>query len=765
MAQFDPIQLNFEYQPVSLEELIAPLSLYKKEYDANVADLDKRSEGLAAFKPFINDGTPEAKARYDALDKQIEANAQYIGTPGYLLHERPIRALKGTYNKTIADFTNAVKNMEARKALTQQELSKHPGLVYNYLDKTGNFVDSPSIDNFLDNGNLDFYSVDTDDIMNKAMASAKGISSRLAASFPYSYVDPKTGYINTGATDYKGAPVRLRLDWFLHPDKYKDEITNFKNTYKGSEYSTLFDSSIASDIAALYDTTAYQNLDDMNKARVENAIEYGFNTGLGPYAIDKKFNLSGVGSHGGSGSSSEPDVPMPQTSPVVVTSEDATERTGIWDSLFGDPTDWERYKEAMKYFGTSDESFIETGNIPMLDRLALKGLVRSNDPEADKFINGDSFENFKKAGVKNFFSLFDENGDLLTQDDFTKKYSEELKDVSSDDYRKAMEGNPEIDEIYRKYFVNYDVQNPKTSQGAGPVPPSTTDDYEKYYNDRIKDLYSDAKKSILSLWRVPKKEADAIAKDKEKFKKWAEENGVNKYTIQQQMIKDADDFGNIKKDFQNFVFGEGGKIILGNVLKSNFDKDGKLQLKLIDKIQWKKNDMGIKEINFKTEDKEVESLDDLGDVIYELPPDPAKDGLIVRAKGNRYLIPPENLGSILNEDVKENCQKIEIYSQAKKEVYDMAYALPGVLNKLMNGGRFNAKEKKALKGVGVVDILDEPSQYSPEEKETIQRNIESAYPIIRQRLAAYNTNIERLVRDNTTLFKATLGNMYKSNKN
>lgn len=125
MAQFDPIQLNFEYQPVSLEELIAPLSLYKKEYDANVADLDKRSEGLAAFKPFINDGTPEAKARYDALDRQIEANAQYIGTPGYLLHERPIRALKGTYNKTIADFTNAVKNMEARKALTQQEMSKH----------------------------------------------------------------------------------------------------------------------------------------------------------------------------------------------------------------------------------------------------------------------------------------------------------------------------------------------------------------------------------------------------------------------------------------------------------------------------------------------------------------------------------------------------------------------------------------------------------------------------------------------------------------
>lgn len=765
MAQFDPIQLNFEYQPVSLEELIVPLSLYKKEYDANVADLDKRSEGLAAFKPFINDATPEAKARYDALDKQIEANAQYIGTPGYLLHERPIRALKGTYNKTIADFTNAVKNMEARKALTQQEMSKHPGLVYNYLDKEGNFVNTPSIDNFLDNGNLDFYSVDTDDVMNKAMASAKGISSRLAASFPYAYVDKKTGYINTGATDYKGAPVRLRLDWFLHPEKYKDEIANFKKTYKGTEYATLFDSSIASDIAALYDTTAYQNLDDLNKARVENAIEYGFNTGLGPYAIDKKYSLSGVGSHGSGSGSSEPDIPMPQTAPVVATSEDATERDGIWDNLFGDPTDWERYKEALKYFGTSDENFIETGNIPMYDRLALKGLERSDDPEADKIINGDSFENLRKAGVENYFSLFDDNGNLLKEDDFMNKYGAELINVTSDSYRKAIEDNPEIDEIYKKYFFDYDVQEPKTSQGDGPVPPSTTDDYEKYYNARIRDLYSDAKKSILSLWRVPKKEADAIANDKEKFKKWAEENDVNKYTIQQQMIKDADEFANIKKDLQNFVFGEGNKIILGNVLKSNYDKDGKLQLKVIDKITWKKNDMGVKEINFKTKDKEVDSLDDLGDVIYELPPNPMKDGLIVRAKGSRYLIPPENLGSIMREDIKMNCKELEVMSQAKKDVYDMAYALPGVLNKLMNGGRLNAKEKKTLRGVGVVEILDEPSKYSPEEKEAIKTNINNAYPIIQQRLAALNNNIERLMIKNTMTLKATLGNMYKPNKN
>ncbi len=764
MAQFDPIQLNFEYQPVSLEELIAPLSLYKKEYDANVADLDKRSEGLAAFKPFINDGTPEAKARYDALDKQIEANAQYIGTPGYLLHERPIRALKGTYNKTIADFTNAVKNMEARKALTQQEMSKHPGLVYNYLDKEGNFVNTPSIDNFLDNGNLDFYSVDTDDIMNKAMASAKGISSRLAASFPYAYVDQKTGYINTGATDYKGAPVRLRLDWFLHPDKYKNEIANFKQTYKGNEYATLFDSSIASDIAALYDTTAYQNLDDLNKARVENAIEYGFNTGLGPYAIDKKYSLSGVGSHGSGSGSSEPDIPLPQTAPVVATSEDATERTGIWDSLFGDPTDWERYKEAMKYFGTSDENFIETGNIPMLDRLALKGVQRNADSEADKLVNGDSFENLKGAGVKNYFSLFDDSGNLLGEDDFTKKYKEELSDVYSDDYNGRFEENADINELFDKYFRYKSIKNKKYDEYG--VPDTNID---KLKNPRVTqgvyDLYSEAKHSILSLWRVPKKEADAIANDKEKFKKWAEENGVNKYTIQQQMIKDADEFANIKKDFQNFVFGEGNKIILGNVLKSNYDKDGKLQLKVIDKITWKKNDMGIKEINFKTEDKEVDSLDDLGDVIYELPPDPMKDGLIVRAKGSRYLIPPENLGSMLNEDVKENCKKIEIYSQQKKVFYDMAYALPGVLNKLMNGGRLNAQEKKALRGVGVVEILDEPSKYSPEEKEAIKTNILNAAPIIQQRLAAYNTAIERLTNENTTLVKATLGNMYKPNKN
>lgn len=764
MAQFDPIQLNFEYQPVSLEELIAPLSLYKKEYDANVADLDKRSEGLAAFKPFINDGTPEAKARYDALDRQIEANAQYIGTPGYLLHERPIRALKGTYNKTIADFTNAVKNMEARKALTQQEMSKHPGLVYNYLDKEGNFVNTPSIDNFLDNGNLDFYSVDTDDIMNKAMASAKGISSRLAASFPYAYVDSKTGYINTGATDYKGAPVRLRLDWFLHPDKYKDEIANFKKTYKGNEYATLFDSSVASDIAALYDTTAYQNLDDINKARVENAIEYGFNTGLGPYAIDKKHSLSGVGSHGGGSGSSEPDTPMEQTSSVVAVSEAATEREGIWDNLFGDPTDWERYKKALKYFGTNDDNFFETGDIPMLDRLALKGMARSTDPEADKIINSDSFERLQEAGVKNFFSLFDENGNLLAQDDFENKYEEELKGANSYENRKAIEGNPEIDEIYRKYFAVNSAPS-QAAQGPGYKRPSGyADEQAKAFENAAKILYYDAKKSILSLWRVPKKEADAIARGKEKFKKWAEENGVNKYTIQQQMIKDADEFANIKQDFQNFVFGEGNKIILGNVLKGNYDKDGKLQLKLIDKIQWKKNDMGIKEINFKTEDEEVENLDDLGDVVYELPPDPARDGLIVRAKGKRYLIPPENLASMMPERVKQNSQYLQVYQAQQHELFEIAYALPGILNKLANGGRFSNQEKKAMKAIGVNDGYDAPSQYTPEEKDVIRVQISQYYPIVSQRLSSLNTSIKTLATNNTIFLKEALGLNYKSNK-
>ncbi len=763
MAQFEPIQLNFEYQPVSLEELIAPLSLYKKEYDTNVTDLDKRSEGLAAFKPFINDNTPEAKARYDALDKQIEANAKYIGTPGYLLHERPIRALKGTYNKTIADFTNAVKNMEARKALTQQEMSKHPGLVYNYLDKNGTLVNNPSIDNFLDNGNLDFYSVDTDDIMNKAMASAKGISSRLAASFPYSYVDSETGYIHTGATDYKGAPVRLRLDWFLHPDKYKDEIANFKNTYKGSEYQSLFDSSIASDIAALYDTTAYQNLDDVNKGRVEKAIEYGFNTGLGPYSIDKRFNLSGGGSHGGGSGDKEPDYPMQQTSSVVATSEDATERSGIWDSLFGDPTDFERYKEALKYFGTDDANFIETGDIPMPDRLALKGLARSTDKEADNLVNSDSFGKLKEAGVKNYFSLFDETGNLLTQDDFANKYREELKDVGTNPYNNRLNENDDIKNLFSKYFDG-GGGGYKTTGGVAPNLNMSEQEKDARHKQMVDNLYKDAKKSILSLWRVPKKEADGIAKDKGKFKEWAEKNGVNKYTIQQQMIKNADDFANIKQDFQNFMFSENSKLILGNVLKANYNKGGTLDLKLIDKIQWKRNDMGIKEINFKTEDKTGVNLEDLGDVVYELPPNPAKDGLIVRSKGSRYLIPPENLASMMPEKVKQNSQYLQTYQAQQHELFEIAYALPGILNKLTNGGQFNSKELKAMNAIGVQDGHVKPSQYSPEEKDVIRTQITQYYPIIAQQLNSLNAGIKALSNSNTIYLKEALSLNYKSNK-
>ena len=358
----------------------------------------------------------------------------------------------------------------------------------------------------------------------------------------------------------------------------------------------------------------------------------------------------------------------------------------------------------------------------------------------------------------NYVELFDQNGGLKTEDDFIDKYKSDLIDIATSDYEDKMKANPDIKNLYEKYF------EPSTFTKSVRWFKTNDENRGEYVEEKMKDLYANAKKSILSIWRVPPEEAKSIASDKEKFKKWAKENGVNKFTIQQQLIKDADDFANLRQDFQTFVFSEGQKDILGKVLQNSYDKDNKLQLKLVDEINWKRDENGLKAISFKTKDEEIEDIDTLGDVIYELPPDPAKDGIIIKSKGKRYIMPPDKLGDLLSPSVKELCQRLRVMYASRHEQYDMAYALPGVFNKIENGGKFSGKEKKALVAIGIPKIPDSPNNYSPEEKENIKQRVSQFYSVIQQNLTALNANIMQLRANTTIMMRDVLSLLYKPNK-
>lgn len=666
MPSFQPIPLDFEYTPQGLDELIVPLSLYKQEYDKRVADIDTRRDGLAAFAPYMNELSPEARARYEALNRRIEDNMQYIGKSGYLLHERPIVSLKQEYGRTVADFTNAVKNMEAQKALAVQERGRHPNLVYNFRDKDGGIVREPSLDNYLDNGTLDFVSVDADDMMNKASALAKGVSSRLAAASGGARIDrrldPVAGHIVEWKSKESGAPVILSLDWLLHPERHSAEIERFKREHPGREYQQLFDSSVADDIRSLKGHTAYDALDDANKARVDDAIMFGFDSGLGPYSTDKNEDWRALpqpdaGGGGGGDDDVTPWEPsFVKTKPqVYVTDTQGTDEE-------------EEYRDVMRYFGVDDSSFWQTGDVSLPGRLSLfrgaRGFGDTRDwGEADKLVNGDSFDKLAEAGVNDWFHMFDDDGRLLTRDKFREVFGDNIDALNGTEYVNKMRGNADVGDLYGR-LLN-DTRGYDKRPGEQPDPRLST---------TAAGVYNEMSKAVLAAFEVPKEERKKIldAPSGKKFEEWANKNGVTEGKLKGKLLDLADKYANTQRDLMQFRFADDNDGILKDVLEKSVNGDGQLDLKEITGYKFSHKD-GARKLITQTEDATLDTFEELGDpkdFIYKIPADPS-EGLVIKnmTTGKEYLVPAKKLGSLYdNEQVNENTRQIEEIQDQKSQI-------------------------------------------------------------------------------------------------
>lgn len=668
MATFQPIQLGFEYTPQGLEELAAPLGLYKQEYDKRVADLDVRRQGIAAFAPYISEMTPEAKARYDALDKQIEYNSQFIGTPGYLLHEAPIIALKNSYGKTVADFTNSVKSLEEQRSHAQQEMSRHPGLVFNYRGDDGELIDSPTIDNYLGNKRPTFYSVDTDDMVKKGASLAKGVSSRLAAVAAGSYVSTRDDATYGRVIEFKnretGMPVKVALSWFLDPEGHADEIAAFKKAHRGREYQDLFDGSVAADIESLKDHTAYGALDDVNKARVDAAIAFGFDSGLGPYAIDKSMGMGAApySGGGGGGGVNAVEPPQVQTTPKVYVTDAA-----------GTPGE-ERYRRLLGYLGASDSDYMQTGDIKLRDRLSMRGGERRFDntdrTAADDLINGDDFSRLEAAGLKDYFSMFDSSGKLLTPEEFNNKYGDAIRNANAKPYVDAMRGNADFGDLYERYY-----HDPTADFKAGVTKLPYDATGKETPGGSVTEAYKGIEEAMLSAWEVPESKIKDIVSDEtgSKFKAWMEKEEVTLPKFKMKLLDLADKYSNVQRDLQYFRFSSDNEGIFKDVVKNNV-KDGNLRLHKVSGYKYSKKD-GVRTLTTEVEpedDMEWEDVVPKGNyngITYTIPADP-HEGLIVRNanNGGEYLIPKENLGSLYNKpDIQRTINQIDDFTAKKGE--------------------------------------------------------------------------------------------------
>lgn len=742
MPSFQPIPLDFEYTPQGLDELLVPLSLYKQEYDKRVADIDTRRDGLAAFAPYMNELAPEARARYEALNRRIEDNMQYIGKPGYLLHERPIVQLKSEYGRTVADFANAVKNFEAQKAHAVQERSRHPNLVYNFRDSEGELVGEPSLDNYLDNGTLDFVSVDADDMMSKAAALAKGVSSRLAAASGGAYVsrrlDPVYGNVVEWRSKENGAPVILSLDWLLHPELHGEEIRRFKKQHPGREYQQLFESSVANDIESLKGHTAYDALDDANKRRVDDAIMFGFDSGLGPYDMDKIENW-GASPHPNGGGGGEDVIPFEPNPVKTVPQVYVTDAQG---------TDEEKeYRDVMRYFGVDDSSFWQTGDVPLPARLSLfrgaRGFGDERDwGEADKLVNGDSFGKLVEAGVNDWFNVFDNEGRLMTRDKFKNVFGENINALNSTAYVNKMRGNADVGDLYSRLLNNtlgYDAHEYGMRPGELFDPRLSTS---------ATDVYDEMSKAVLAAFEVPKGEREKILSDPsgKKFDEWAGKEGVTEGKLKGKLLDLADKYANTQRDMQYFRFNGDNDGILKDVLKTSVNKEsGELRLKEVTGYKYSKRD-GDRRLVTQTQDESLD-FDELGDAedfIYKIPADPSEGLIINNVKtGKEYLIPKEKLGGLYNDSyIQESLDEIALAQQSLEMIkVDM---------------------KRLFKKT---DAIYAASDLSKEEKGQKLAEVEDELRQLQAIRERYMANQRKITSDIVDKFQENLSHSYKPRQN
>lgn len=734
MPSFQPIPLDFEYTPQGLDELIVPLSLYKQEYDKRVADIDTRRDGLAAFAPYMNELSPEARARYEALNRRIEDNMQYIGKPGYLLHERPIVSLKQEYGRTVADFTNAVKNMEAQKALAVKERSSHPNLVYNFRDKDGGIVREPSLDNYLDNGTLDFVSVDADDMMNKASALAKGVSSRLAAASGGARIDrrldPVAGHIVEWKSKESGAPVILSLDWLLHPERHSAEIERFKRQHPGREYQQLFDSSVADDIRSLKGHTAYDALDDANKARVDDAIMFGFDSGLGPYSTDTNEDWRALPQPDAGGGGGGDVIPWEPNAVKTVPQVYVADTQGTDEE--------EEYRDVMRYLGVDDSLFWQTGDVSMPKRLALFNGERefADHPwlshphdwtEADKTVNGhDTDDDF---GISDWFSPFGEDGRLLTREKFREAYGKTIDSLNSSEYLQQKRADTSVGALHYRLFNNNSTNNNGALSTWGGV-------------------YDNMSKAMLAAFEVPKEKREEILADATggKFDKWIEENGVTEGKLKGKLLDLADKYANTQRDIQYFRFNGDNDGIFRDVLKTSVNsEDGELRMKEVTGYKFSKKD-GVRRLTTETKDEELsfEELGDAKDFIYKIPADPS-EGLIISntTTGKEYLIPAEKLGNLYNDSyIKENLEEIALTQQSLEVV--------------------KADMKRLFKKT---DAIYAASNLSREEKDQKLAEVEDELRLLQATREKYIDNQRRITSDIVDKFQKNLSHSYKPRQN
>ena len=222
--------IDSSFKPYSFQEMLAPIAMYKDEYEKVEDAYLNLSQKADKFKYLADSLDPDSKAAdiYNGYANELKAQAEDLAKNGLSINNRrALTGLKRRYQGEIGLLDEAKTMLDKELELRRQLGAKDPTLLY--ADENLN------IDKYLGNNRPNLYSVSGSDLFNKGALLGKNVSSRMykegdAGSTLGGYyrqwvskqgVGPNeiAGFINSDA-------VQREVDKILQAEGVKDNLSD-----------------------------------------------------------------------------------------------------------------------------------------------------------------------------------------------------------------------------------------------------------------------------------------------------------------------------------------------------------------------------------------------------------------------------------------------------------------------------------------------------------------------------------------------------------
>lgn len=162
------------YSPFTMQEMLAPWSMYKQEYDKLEEQSIALQEKADAFK-YLSDNLPEdskAKQIYDGYANDLSRYADDILKRGVnMSNQRGMTQMRRRYSGEIGRLEKADEALRKEQELRRQMSTKDSSMLYA--------TDNLSIDNFLDRNTPNLYNISGNELYSRGAATGKAASSRI----------------------------------------------------------------------------------------------------------------------------------------------------------------------------------------------------------------------------------------------------------------------------------------------------------------------------------------------------------------------------------------------------------------------------------------------------------------------------------------------------------------------------------------------------------------------------------------------------------